>query len=79
MAALAKPTVPKVIGEGTYGFVLKPALPNINEHGKNINVSTSVTKIFKRSDNAAKAAAASNTIADITGNTTHVSFLIEEQ
>lgn len=59
------------VGIGSYGVVIKPALPNINEHGALINYPSNVTKLFYNKDNKNKAFANSERIIDILGNESH--------
>jgi hypothetical protein len=51
-AGAAATTVPtaKILGQGTFGKVIAPALPNVNNAGNLIEFKDSVTKIFKTPD-----------------------------
>jgi serine/threonine protein kinase len=64
--ASANENVPerKVLGEGAFGIVVGPALPNRNASGKNIHYPRNVTKMFRNKVNYNKAMTNSNVLKE---------------
>ena len=72
----AAPAAPayRHIGRGSYGIVIKPALPNINDHGAEIHHPNNVTKLFYSEVKKDKALANSQRIVGILGNESHRAY-----
>lgn len=62
-AATALPPV-TIKGAGTFGIVVKPALPNVNEVGETVEFPNMVAKIMRKEENFTAAIHASNSIKE---------------
>lgn len=65
----AAENVPRLIDEGGYGKIIKPALPNRNEEGRLIPLPGHITKLFMRKSNYNSLRNRENVIRSIAGPT----------